>query len=188
MNRPLQRLTVLTAIAVMMSTVAGKAAPRNDEAEIRAVVTRQGETWTRHDAKAYAALFADDCDVVNVAGMDVEGTGRARAKADGGVRLRVPRQPTHDHGRPGALPVARDCTGARSMDDVRGEDAPGDARTRMGIQTLVFTKTTGQWLITGFQNTNGVPGAAVPVGAAGGSEALTHPAGTYQFTLLNRAT
>lgn len=41
-------------------------AEKGDEGEIRAVAVRQGEEWSRHDAKAYAALFTQDCDVINV--------------------------------------------------------------------------------------------------------------------------
>ena len=55
--------TLLVASALSMY-----AAQAGDETEIRAVVTRQGEAWTGHDAKAYAALFTDDCDVVNIVG------------------------------------------------------------------------------------------------------------------------
>ena len=40
----------------------------HDEAEIRDLQARQQEAWNRHDAKAYAALFTDDGDVVNVVG------------------------------------------------------------------------------------------------------------------------
>ena len=39
-----------------------------DEAEIRDPQARQQEAWNRHDARAYAALFTDDGDVVNVVG------------------------------------------------------------------------------------------------------------------------
>ena len=35
-----------------------------DEAEIRDLQARQQEAWNRHDAKAYAALFTEDGDVV----------------------------------------------------------------------------------------------------------------------------
>src|SRR3954471_24921861 len=39
-----------------------------DEAAIRQLQARQQDAWNRHDAKAYAALFSDDGDVVNVVG------------------------------------------------------------------------------------------------------------------------
>ena len=164
MNRPLHRLTVLTALAIMMSTVAGKAAPRNDDAEIRAVVTRQGETWTRHDAKAYAALFTEDCDVVNVVGWWWKGRAELEQKltaafvfvfresqltiTDVQVRFLAPET---------ALAHARwTMSGARTPE--------GMPEPRAGIQTLVLTKTAGQWLIAGFQNTVSMPERPFPQG------------------------
>ena len=58
------------AILIIASVGAVAAADRQaDEAAIRDVVqTRQQQAWNQHDAKAYAALFAEDGDVVNVVG------------------------------------------------------------------------------------------------------------------------
>jgi hypothetical protein len=39
-----------------------------DVAAIRALQDEQASAWNRHDAAAYASLFIDDGDVVNVAG------------------------------------------------------------------------------------------------------------------------
>jgi len=39
-----------------------------DESAIRQLQARQEDAWNRHDATAYAALFTDDGDVVNVVG------------------------------------------------------------------------------------------------------------------------
>jgi uncharacterized protein (TIGR02246 family) len=163
-NRLLHRLTVLTAVAVMLSTVAGKAAPRNDEAEIRAVAMRQGETWSRHDAKAYAALFADDCDVVNVLGWLWKGRAELEQKLTAAFayvfrdsQLTITEVQVRFLSPAIALAHARwTMTGAKTP--------PGVPEPRMGIQTLVFTKTAGQWLIAGFQNTNGIPERPFPPG------------------------
>ena len=58
-----------------------KAADRAaDEAEIRTVQMRQAEAWNRHDAKAYAALFAEDADVVNVLGWWWRGRAELESK------------------------------------------------------------------------------------------------------------
>ncbi|MEO8945272.1 MAG: SgcJ/EcaC family oxidoreductase [Gemmatimonadaceae bacterium] len=58
--------TVGAALTLVSATTV--AAQGADDTEIRSVVTQQGDAWSRHDAKAYAALFTEDCDVVNVLG------------------------------------------------------------------------------------------------------------------------
>jgi hypothetical protein len=57
-------------ILTMASGATAAAADRQaDEAAIRDIVqTRQQQAWNQHDAKAYAGLFAEDGDVVNVVG------------------------------------------------------------------------------------------------------------------------
>ena len=56
------------------------AAQDRDASEIRAVQTRQAEAWNRHDAKAYAELFEDDGDVVNVVGWWWKGRAEIESK------------------------------------------------------------------------------------------------------------
>ncbi len=52
-----------------------------DEAAIRDVVqTRQQQAWNQHDAKAYAALFAEDGDLVNVVGWWWKGRTEIESK------------------------------------------------------------------------------------------------------------
>ena len=63
--------TIVGALLVLMSgfgisEVSAQSA--RDEAEIRDLQVPQQEAWNRHDARAYAALFTDDGDVVNVVG------------------------------------------------------------------------------------------------------------------------
>ena len=165
MNQVLRRLVFLAA-ALIPAFAHPATAQSADEAEIRAVATRQGEAWSRHDAKAYAALFTKDCDVVNVVGWWWKGRNELEHKLtpmfssmfstsqlaikDVHVRFLSPDI---------ALVHARwTMTGARMP--------PGIPEPRAGIQTLVFTKVTGRWLITGFQNTNSVPEQPIPAGPA----------------------
>jgi ketosteroid isomerase-like protein len=51
-----------------------------DEAEIRNLQRRQQEAWNRHDAKAYADLFAESGDVVNVVGWWWKGRPEIESK------------------------------------------------------------------------------------------------------------
>ena len=69
-----------TAILTTAVLAAPLQAQRSDEAEIRSVAMRQGDTWRRHDAKAYAALFTEDCDVVNVVGWWWKGRAELEQK------------------------------------------------------------------------------------------------------------
>lgn len=152
-------------IALAMTTATTAAAQNSDEAEVRAVATRQGEAWTRHDAKAYTALFTEDCDVINVLGWWWKGRAEMERKltaafsyvfkesrltiTDVKVRFLTP-----------DIAIAHatwTMTGARSP---AGTQAPPSA----GIQTLVLTRQSGHWLISAFQNTNGVPERPFPMG------------------------
>jgi uncharacterized protein (TIGR02246 family) len=135
-----------------------------DEAEIRMVAMRQGDTWSRHDAKAYAALFTEDCDVVNVVGWWWKGRAELERKLSAAFsymfsesQLTITDLQVRFLSPSLALAHARwTMTGARTP--------PGAAESRSGIQTLMFTKQAGQWLIAGFQNTNSIPEQPFPTG------------------------
>ena len=61
MNRAFRSLALITATILATSSIS--AAPSREEPAVRSVVMRQADTWNRHDAGAYAALFTEDCDV-----------------------------------------------------------------------------------------------------------------------------
>jgi len=137
-----------------------------DEAAIRAVVVRQGDTWSRHDAPGYAALFTEDCNVVNVLGWWWKGRPELETKLTAAFafvfresRLTITDVQTHFIKSDVAVAHARwTMTGA--MNPTGGAPAPSS-----GIQTLVLTRTTaGAWLIAEFQNTNSVPERPFPAG------------------------
>jgi uncharacterized protein (TIGR02246 family) len=165
-NVLLRRLLPLTGILTLDSPLPA-AAQSSDEAAVRAVAMRQGETWSRHDAKAYAALFTEDCDVVNVVGWWWKGRAELERKltpmfshAFGESQLTITDVQVRFLSPTIALAHARwTMTGARMP--------PGMPEPRAGIQTLVFTKQRGRWLITGFQNTNSVPEQPIPAGSTG---------------------
>lgn len=129
------------------------AAQNQDEAQIRDVARQQAVAWNRHDAKAYAALFTENCDVVNVVGwwwksraemqsqLTVAFSHAFRESAltitDVQVRFLTPEI--------GVAHAYWTMTGARMP--------PGMPEPRAGIQTLVMTKQQGRWLIAAFQNT-----------------------------------
>jgi uncharacterized protein (TIGR02246 family) len=158
------RLLSLAAVLALVFPAAAAAQSGEDEAAIRAVAVRQGETWTRHDARGYAALFTEDCDVVNVVGWWWKGRAeleqkltRAFAYIFSESRLTITDVQVRFLSPAVAIAHARwTMSGARTP--------PGIPEPRAGIQTLVFTKQAGQWLINGFQNTHSVPERPFPTG------------------------
>ncbi len=152
----------LVLLALLIAPTARADQPR-DAAEIRDVQARQAETWNRHDAKAYAALFTEDADVVNIVGWRWKGREQVEARmtaafayvfrastltvTDVEVRFLAPEI---------AIAHARwTMTGARTP--------PGMPEPRQGIQTLTMVKKAGQWRIAAFQNTLAVPEVPFPV-------------------------
>jgi hypothetical protein len=71
-------------ISVVALTVPSRGAAQTpDEREIRNVQARQADAWNRHDATAYANLFTEDGDVVNVVGWWWKG------RSQKGIQLQV---------------------------------------------------------------------------------------------------
>src|SRR6188508_1006753 len=89
MRPPLIRsLMVLAAACILLATAyvprTQGAARDRDEVEIRDLQTRQAAAWNRHDAKAYADLFTEDADVVNVVGWWWKGRAEIESKLAAG--------------------------------------------------------------------------------------------------------
>jgi uncharacterized protein (TIGR02246 family) len=143
-------------------------AQQQDESAIRQLQARQAAAWNRHDAEAYAKLFAEDGDVVNVVGWWWKGRPEIERKLKAGfafvfaqstltitdvdVRLLNP-----------ALAIAHvrwTMTGAKTP--------PGLPEPREGIQLQILTKQAGEWMIASFQNTNSVPEMPFPQGPPAG--------------------
>src|SRR6185295_2392324 len=133
-----------------------------DESEIRQLQARQQDAWNRHDAVAYAALFADDADVVNVVGWWWKG------------RREIERQLTAAYAvvfRDSRLTIAdvevrflgRDVAIAHVRWTMEGARTPPlIPEPRLGIQIQVLQKRGAAWRIVAFQNTNSLPQPPFP--------------------------
>jgi uncharacterized protein (TIGR02246 family) len=140
------------------------AAASDDESGIRQLQVSQADAWNRHDATAYAALFTEDGDCVNVVGWWWKGRAQIESKlkaafafvfhesqltiTDTTVRLLSP-----------SIAIAHvswTMTGAKIP--------PGIPEPRQGIQIQVLQKKSGHWLIQSFQNTNALPERPFPAG------------------------
>ena len=158
------RACLLLVLATVLPKPAFSADRSADDAAIRTLERRQQEAWNRHDAKAYADLFTEDGDVVNVVGWRWKGRAEIEKKLAAGY-----------------VYVFRDSTLTITDVDVKflspqvavahvrwtmvgAKTPPGIPEPRQGIQTQVLQKHEGKWLIAAFQNTNGMPERPFPTG------------------------
>ena len=137
-----------------------------DESEIRQLQARQQDAWNRHDAKAYAALFTDDGDVVNVVGWWWRGRGEIERQLTSAyaVVFRESRLTITDME---VRFLTRDIAVAHVRWTMEGAKTPPSMpEPRQGIQVQVLHKRRGAWRIAVFQNTNSLPEVPFPtVGA-----------------------
>jgi uncharacterized protein (TIGR02246 family) len=136
-----------------------------DEAEIRNLVqTRQQESWNRHDAKAYAALFTEDGDLVNVVGWWWKGRPEIEQRLTDAYVF-VFRESTLTVNEVQVKFLTPEIAVAHVHWSMVGARTPqGLPEPRQGIQTLTLRKQAGKWLIAAFQNTNGIPERPFPKG------------------------
>lgn len=154
---------LLTAVIVAASS-ADATAQSQDIAEIRQVQVRQAEAWNSHDAAAYAALFSQDGEVVNVVGWWWKGRPEIESKLAAAFAyvfhesvLTITDVQTRFLDPGLAIAHVRwTMTGARTP--------PGVPEPRAGIELQVLRKQAGQWLIVSFQNTHSVPEVPFPTG------------------------
>ena len=153
MRSSLAMLMAVTSIAVA-TTPSVASSQTADERKIRDLESRQADAWNRHDARAYAALFTTDGDVVNVVGWWWKGRPEIRESTmsitDVNVRF-----------------LSKDVAIAHVQWTMAGSRMPpGMPEPGQGIQLQVLQKSAGQWLIASFQNTNSVPERPFPTPGA----------------------
>jgi uncharacterized protein (TIGR02246 family) len=163
MNKRLVALLLL-ALALLSPRLAFCESRDQDDVAIRNVEKQQAESWNRHDANAYAALFTEDGDCVNVVGWWWKGRAEIEKKLTAAYafvfRESVLTITDVDVGFPApeiAIAHVRwSLVGARSP--------PNYPKVQQGIQTQMLQKRNGKWLITVFQNTNAIPETPFPRG------------------------
>jgi uncharacterized protein (TIGR02246 family) len=155
-------LTGAILLSFIAQAIAHAGAPSQDEIEIRDVQARQADAWNRHDATAYARLFSEEGDVVNVLGWWWRG------------------RPAIESNLAAAFSFAfRDSTLTITEVDVQflepsiaivhvrwtmqgATTPPGMPEPRQGIQLQVLKKHASKWMIETFQNTNALPEVPFP--------------------------
>src|SRR5207249_10008253 len=154
------------AILIMASVAVGAAADRQaDEAAIRDVAqTRQQEACNQHVAKAYAALFAEDGDVVNIVGWWWKGRKEIESQLSDAFAF-VFRESTLTITQVDIRFLRPKIAVAHARWTMSGAKTPPTIpEPREGIHTLVLQKLGGNWMIEAIQNTNHVHEVAFPKG------------------------
>jgi uncharacterized protein (TIGR02246 family) len=156
----------LCVVALLLASLRGTAgaAQAVDEAAIRDLQSRQADAWNAHDAVAYARLFTDDGDVVNVLGWWWRGRAQIESKLGGAFAFvfrdsRLTITDTSIRFLTPTIAIAHvrwTMTGAHTP--------PGMPEPREGIEIEILRKTKGHWLIESFQNTNAIPERPFPSG------------------------
>ena len=163
MKRP-QLVVGLFVSLVVGAVSSGVSVEGRDDAAIRQVQDRQADAWNRHDATAYAKLFTNDGDVVNVLGWWWRGRSEIESKLVTAFAFvfRDSKLTITDVQVRFLSPVVAITHVRWTM--VGAKTPPGMPEPREGIQLQVLTKQQGKWLIASFQNTNGVPEVPFPTG------------------------
>ena len=131
-------------------------AQQQDDAAIRQVQVLQAAAWNRHDARAYANLFAEDGDAVNIVGFWWRGRQEIERKVGEGFEF-VFAQSTLTITDVDVRFLSPDMAVAHVRWTMVGAKPPPNMlEPREGIQLQILTKQTNGWLIASFQSTNSV--------------------------------
>lgn len=147
------------ALMPVSAACAAQAAQADDQAAIRAVQAGQEASWNAHDATAYAALFTEDADVVNVLGWWWKSRAELEKKLGFAFKSVFAHSSLHIEGVAIRF-LTPDLAVAHvtwSMAGATSPDGSGANIPQRGIQTQLLRKIDNRWLIATFQNTNSVP-------------------------------
>jgi uncharacterized protein (TIGR02246 family) len=155
----------LALLVVVLTANLFAAGSSEDEAAIRALEARQPEAWNRHDAKAYASLFTEDGDCVNIVGWWWKGRAEIEQKLTDAY-VYVFKESTLTIANVDIRFLTSDTAVAHVRWTMTGARTPsGLPVPQQGIQTHLLQKQHGQWLIAAFQNTLSVPEMPFPKGS-----------------------
>jgi uncharacterized protein (TIGR02246 family) len=156
---------VLAALGIPITAKAtGDANHAADEAAISAVITdRFLAGWNAHDAHLFASAFAPDADFTNVRGMSASGRENIEQfHAQAFQKMFMQSHQTAEVKKVRFLKpdvaivdVRWEMTGALTPDGV-------SRPVRTGLLDLVFTSSSGSWLIAVMHNVDLTPVAAAP--------------------------
>ena len=162
-NRKFLKALTLALLTALPNAAFGQN-HNQDEADIRKVETEQQNAWNDHDAKAYANLFTEDGEVVNVVGWWWKGRTEIEKKLTDAYAF-VFRESVLTVTDVKVKFLTPEIAVAHVLWTMVGARTPkGIPEPQQGIQIQVLQKQAGKWLITSFQNTNSVPETPFPKG------------------------
>jgi len=130
----------------------------SDEEAVRAVGTRVIELWNAHDMEAFAQLYTEDAEFVNVFGMWWR--GRTRIGAEHAASHAVIFRNSHFTAKEMLVKVLRpEVASLHILWGLTGAVMP-DGRPipdRKGVLVYILVKDGGEWRIAVGQNTDIVP-------------------------------
>lgn len=164
----MRRRNLLCAMILLTTVLAGPtlcAGQSPDEAEIRKVETGLQEAWNHHDMKAWANLFTEDADFVNVAGWWWKGRAQIEKKHTE-IHAYIFRDSTLTIDEVDTRFLTPEIAIVHILWSLTGNRNPdgSDGQPRKGIFTQVLQKQNGKWLIAAAQNTDSRPEVPMPTG------------------------
>jgi len=135
----------------------------DDRQSIENVVRAFGEHWNRHDMEAFAQLFTEDAEFVNVVGLWWKGR-EAIKRAHVATHANMFRNSRLRIGDVAIRFVKPDVAIARSLWELTGHVGPsGEALPgRKGILLNLVVGIDGKWRIIDSQNTDVIEGVLAP--------------------------
>ncbi|MGA7930402.1 MAG: SgcJ/EcaC family oxidoreductase [Candidatus Sulfotelmatobacter sp.] len=153
---------IILFASFLMGSTSG-ADQNSDRAAIRQTVMRLQEAWNRHDMKAFANLFAEDADFVNVAGAWWKGRAEIEQKHRAS-HTTIFRDSTLSVEEVDVRFLTPDIAIAHVLTALVGQKiADGTVVSpRRALLTQVLQKQSGDWMIVASHNTDVRPPTPPP--------------------------
>ncbi len=135
----------------------------DDNQQIENVVRAFSDCWNRHDMEAFAQLFAEDAEFVNVVGLWWKGREEIK-RAHVATHATMFKNSRLTIDKVAIRLVTPDVAVARSSWELSGHLSPaGEALPgRKGILMNLLARTNGIWKIIDAQNTDIIEGVLAP--------------------------
>lgn len=146
-------LIVMLGISITSKSQTNDTLPSKDEEAIKKVLTNFTDAWNKHDAIAFANIFAKDADFTNVAGKSAHGRDQIEKHHEPGFKTKwkdsyqtiIQHKIRFIKQDVAAVDAWWELTGIKGPE---GQDMP----TRKGLLNFIMTRNEGKWLITVMHN------------------------------------